>query len=344
MTNQDKAPTREQLQEVLALREAATPGLYEVSDMLCQGDAVGGGFHVASWKEFCLLDSKGRSICDTLNRDSGLTEVIVPIGMESYSAYDKPSEQDMKFIAGACNLIGPLAQEALQRREQEPVAWMTDDGRVCTSETKATSMPKQVASSFSIPLYSHPQPTPTPPDRKGLVEKLRNNLRLDDQPYYTQDGKPASLEKMIAAEPEWTASRWRFMDQLLRECLAHLSAGVSAPEGVTREPDAITPIQVLEWIDEADEAWRNYDEGEINWSLFNATFIANKAFALGQQSQQRWQHVANEYADELCNALQWMKNVKEGISTIEAAIEDTQKGLARCQMLTTASTGGQHGQ
>ena len=33
-----------------------------------------------------------------------------------------------------------------------------------------------------------------------------------------------------------------------------------------------------------------------------------------------WQHAANEWADATCNALQWMRNVRDGISTPDEAI------------------------
>lgn len=35
----------------------------------------------------------------------------------------------------------------------EPVAWLTDDGRVCVAETKHTAMHARVAAFFDTPLY-----------------------------------------------------------------------------------------------------------------------------------------------------------------------------------------------
>lgn len=42
--------------------------------------------------------------------------------------------------------------------EQEPVAWMTEDGRVATDDLKRSAMASSSKASFNIPLYTHPQP------------------------------------------------------------------------------------------------------------------------------------------------------------------------------------------
>lgn len=42
-------------------------------------------------------------------------------------------------------------------------------------------------------------------------------------------------------------------------------------------------------------------------------------------------HVSNEWADMACNGIQWIKNIKEGISTPEAALENLGTNLEHCR-------------
>ena len=44
-----------------------------------------------------------------------------------------------------------------------------------------------------------------------------------------------------------------------------------------------------------------------------------------------WQHAANEWADEACNALQWLRNIRDGISTPNEAIADMEEQIAHCR-------------
>ena len=39
----------------------------------------------------------------------------------------------------------------------------------------------------------------------------------------------------------------------------------------------------------------------------------------------KWQHAANEWADAATNGMQWMKNIRDGISTAEEAIAALQR-------------------
>ena len=44
-----------------------------------------------------------------------------------------------------------------------------------------------------------------------------------------------------------------------------------------------------------------------------------------------WQHAANEWADAATNGLQWLRNVRDGISTTEEAIKALQSDIAHAQ-------------
>ena len=48
-----------------------------------------------------------------------------------------------------------------------------------------------------------------------------------------------------------------------------------------------------------------------------------------------WPHVINEWADVAYNGVQWLRNIRDGISTAEEAIENMNTGLAHCQKVTS---------
>lgn len=54
-----------------------------------------------------------------------------------------------------------------------------------------------------------------------------------------------------------------------------------------------------------------------------------------------WEHISNEWADVATSALVWLKNIADGISTPETAIENTKLGIAavRAAMLQPVSRG-----
>lgn len=54
-----------------------------------------------------------------------------------------------------------------------------------------------------------------------------------------------------------------------------------------------------------------------------------------------WEHISNEWADVATSALVWLKNIADGISTPETAIENTELGIAavRAAMLQPVSQG-----
>lgn len=43
-----------------------------------------------------------------------------------------------------------------------------------------------------------------------------------------------------------------------------------------------------------------------------------------------WRHASNEWADSATSGLQWLRNIRDGISTVEAAIANTEGSIAHC--------------
>ncbi len=44
-------------------------------------------------------------------------------------------------------------------------------------------------------------------------------------------------------------------------------------------------------------------------------------------------HESNEWADVATNGLQWLKNVRDGISTIDDAVADMERGIKHCRQV-----------
>lgn len=44
-----------------------------------------------------------------------------------------------------------------------------------------------------------------------------------------------------------------------------------------------------------------------------------------------WEHISNEWADVATSALVWLKNIADGISTPDRAIENVEIGIAHCR-------------
>lgn len=44
-------------------------------------------------------------------------------------------------------------------------------------------------------------------------------------------------------------------------------------------------------------------------------------------------HISNEFADMACNGLQWLRNIKEGISTVDDALAEIEANMVRIRAL-----------
>lgn len=49
-----------------------------------------------------------------------------------------------------------------------------------------------------------------------------------------------------------------------------------------------------------------------------------------------FRHVANEWADMACNGLQWLRNIRDGLSTVDDALAEMEANVKRIRALTEA--------
>ena len=77
-------------------------------------------------------------------------------------------------------------------------------------------------------------------------------------------------------------------------------------------------------------------EGErdaMRWTTRTSeqTWVSDFQQTGGQPTGGPWKHAANEWADTACNALQWLRNIQEGISTPDIAVADVKAQIKRCR-------------
>ncbi|WP_293385600.1 hypothetical protein, partial [Phenylobacterium sp. SCN 70-31] len=58
---------------------------------------------------------------------------------------------------------------------------------------------------------------------------------------------------------------------------------------------------------------------------------------------ERLKHIANEWADTATSGLQWLRNIRDGISTVEDALSNMDACLEHCQETARQSLGGRDG-
>ncbi len=86
-----------------------------------------------------------------------------------------------------------VAARAAAPVSAKPGAWMTEDGRVATAQTKETAMPKQSAVNFNIPLYFGAAPVSQQTVRKAYICKSCDGVYAD-QPVTHCDCMPDKQE------------------------------------------------------------------------------------------------------------------------------------------------------
>jgi hypothetical protein len=104
-----------------------------------------------------------------------------------------------------------LESQLAEDKKGEAVAWMTDDGRVATDETKRTAMPTASREAFHIPLYAHPAASIpvaiVKADHDGTKHAiLRDETAADGTLLYA--GRPPAE---AASEDRLDAERWRYV-------------------------------------------------------------------------------------------------------------------------------------
>ncbi len=92
------------------------------------------------------------------------------------------------------------ALESVQQPDQvaEPVAWMTEDGRVATSETRNTAMASSSVKNFNIPLYT--APIAAVPEGYVIVPVVPTYAMLDEGGRRLQENIPAKSELEFQAD------------------------------------------------------------------------------------------------------------------------------------------------
>ncbi|URI08786.1 hypothetical protein MW290_24730 [Aquincola tertiaricarbonis] len=160
---------------------------------------------------------------------------------------------------------------------------------------------------------------------------------------------PEHVQAVIDAAGEWSTERcprdWAEADLL--KAVATLEGDWPGCEGCDFEcGEPCTPATVAEQhaaIDaalaqyEADWAADNKAKNERMLKVLNANRAAPTAAATVPAWQlERMRHIANEWADMATNGPQWLKNIRDGISTVPEALEALEKDYAHCRAVNDA--------
>ena len=81
------------------------------------------------------------------------------------------------------------------------------------------------------------------------------------------------------------------------------------------------------------EAWH----GKMLDRIEAAEARATRAEGLLEEAGEVLGHAANEWADMATSGIQWLRNVRDGISTPEQALENMAECLAHCQAVSAAA-------
>lgn len=129
------------------------------------------------------------------------------------------------------SMIRRLIREDRARRAapvaQEPVAWMTADGRVAHDETKRKSMSAPSREAFCIPLYAAPVAAQENPKMPPLTEAMRAVLRNEHCVYDSEDALYSALCDAAQAQP--------VVNQSLTTEREALTAALKALEAISEE-------------------------------------------------------------------------------------------------------------
>lgn len=111
------------------------------------------------------------------------------------------------------------AQLAAAAPAAEPVAWMTEDGRVCNVKTKADAMHASTAESYSIPLYATPVAAAAP----GAVPQtdLQREIARDAEAFEATLTERPARESSLAYPWGWRYVSNEVQGQFRDWCCRH---------------------------------------------------------------------------------------------------------------------------
>lgn len=138
---------------------------------------------------------------------------------------------------------------------------------------------------------------------------------------------------------------WKWSDESRRRIVYTHPAPEAAQAGLSDEG-----IKFVEAV--RDTFQRDLSQGYVTKDKQYAVSMLNKALEFlardpatpqGEQTGEveRWKHVANEWADVATSALCWLRNISEGISEVQKAIENTEEGIAHCRDVQAQANGAQ---
>ncbi|NMU89048.1 hypothetical protein HGQ98_04020 [Achromobacter ruhlandii] len=147
----------------------------------------------------------------------------------------------------------------------------------------------------------------------------------DDEVQRIRDRGPAYPYTPNTAPPTPLASAPVADEQRLRRMLCVQYAGALAymDDGEAQDARAMPIIDFLrDSLDEIERKMRLRASAPVAGEAVNADFLA---------SWEAQRHAGNEWADMATNGIQWMRNVRDGISTPEKALECLASDLAHCR-------------
>jgi hypothetical protein len=224
-----------------------------------------------------------------------------------------------------------LARLAALTDGAEPVACGYIDPRVACLLPKPGEcvlsfnvlMTREPRGKNTMPIYTAPRPS------AALVDALTSCLAAMDVARDTIQPITQAQLKLHSLNPN-TAD---LLDRAAEKAMTALSAVSATPGGVVDEA-AMTPLDRCEFA--LRDAGFDYDEAFRVAHLAYSTPAPAPAESLDA-------HIGNEFADMATNGIQWLRNVRDGISTPEQALAEMMDNYTRITALRAVSGGREKG-
>ncbi|MBN3815862.1 hypothetical protein G3N57_04235 [Paraburkholderia sp. Se-20369] len=93
--------------------------------------------------------------------------------------------------------------------------------------------------------------------------------------------------------------------------------------------DALAAIETFEIVGESNDSREPNDEDRFILTEFIAHAFGGYPVEQDEAAPADWPHIANEWADAACNGVQWIKNIRDGVSTAADALAEMETNMAR---------------